>query len=66
MTLGKMLSTARERKGWSLRELSSRTGVSYSLICRLEGGKFHDASFKKIVRLGKALEIPISRLAEAE
>ena len=66
MTLGEMLSNARKRKNWSLRELSLRSGVSYSLICRLENGEFKDASFRKILRLGKTLEIPISQLAKAD
>jgi transcriptional regulator with XRE-family HTH domain len=37
--LGDYIRTARERRGWSLREAAKRTGIPHSRLFELESGK---------------------------
>lgn len=37
--LGEYIRTARERRGWSLREAAKRTGIPHSRLFELESGK---------------------------
>ncbi len=66
MKLGELIALSRELKGWSLRELEKRSGVSNALISQIETGHIAEPSFRKIVRLGNALGLSLNRLAETE
>lgn len=64
MQLGEYLALARELKGWTLRDLERRTGVSNALISQIERGDVKEPGFHRIVRLARALGLPLDRLAE--
>lgn len=63
-TLGELIGIARECKGWSLRELEKRSGVSNPLISQIETGKIKDPGFETVVRLIDALGVTLDRAAE--
>lgn len=56
--LGEYLKQARERKGWSNREVSRQIGVHYSYITRIEQGHYSKPSPEILKRLANALEVP--------
>ena len=64
VSLGQMLSLARELKGWSLRDLEKRTGISNALLSQIETGHVQDPGFSRVVRIARALGIGLDRLAE--
>ena len=58
--LGQILKEIRERKGFTLRELSAETGIHFSNIAKIEKGKFNVGidQIKKICDvLGCTIEI---------
>ena len=63
-TIGEWLALARELKGWTLRDLEKRTGISNALISQMETGHIKEPSFRNIVRLARALGLKLDRLAE--
>lgn len=63
--LGELMAIARECKGWSLRELEERSGVSNAVISQIETGKVTDPGFSKIVKLCAVLDVPVARAAKA-
>lgn len=66
MKLGELISLSRELKGWSLRDLEQRSGVSNTAISQIESGHIVEPSFRKVVRIAKALGVSLNRLAETE
>lgn len=64
LTTGQMLALARELHGLSLRDLERRTGVSNALLSQIETGHVKEPSFRNVVRLARALNLPLERLAE--
>ena len=64
MKLGELISVARELKGWTLRELEAKTGVSNPLLSQIETGKVKDPGFSTVVRIADALGISVERLAK--
>ena len=48
----------REKRGYSVRELAERAGVSYVTVVRIEGGKF-SPTVALLEKLAKALGIPV-------
>lgn len=64
MRLGELFAVARECKGWTLRDLERRTGVSNALISQIETGKIKDPGFTTVVRLAEAMGLSIDRVAE--
>jgi transcriptional regulator with XRE-family HTH domain len=63
--LGVMLSGARSRLGWSLRDAERATGVPNAHLSQIETGKIERPSVAVLARLAKAYGIPAERLAEA-
>ena len=55
----------RERRGWSLRQLGERSGVSFVTISNIETGKL-DPRLSTLERLARALGISIRDLFPAE
>jgi len=55
----------RDRRGWSLRELGERSGVSYVTIQRIEAGTANP-SVRVLQRLAEALEISLRDLFPRE
>lgn len=66
MRLGEFIAVARECKGLTLRELEKRTGVSNALISQIETGHVKEPSWRNVVKLAKALELNLERLAACE
>lgn len=64
MRLGELLALAREMKGWTIRDLEKRTGVSNALISQIEIGHVKEPGFHRIVRIARALGLSLDRLAE--
>jgi transcriptional regulator with XRE-family HTH domain len=63
MRLGELIAIARECKGWTLRELERRAGVSNAVLSQIETGKVKDPGFATVVRVCDALGISIERAA---
>lgn len=66
MKLHELLSLSRELKGVTLRDLEKRTGISNALLSQIETGKVQEPSFRNVVKIAKALNLSLKRLAEAE
>ncbi|MFF4222675.1 helix-turn-helix domain-containing protein [Streptomyces abikoensis] len=61
-TLGRRLRDVRKRRGLSQRELAALSGVSLSLIRKLEQAERDDTRLETAHRLAVALRVPTSRL----
>ena len=70
MRLGERLKAAREKKGWSQRELARQANVRYATISELERGirtAMNTDTAKKIARsLGVSVDYLISTFEEDE
>lgn len=66
MTLGELVRKARQRKGWSLRDLERETGIKNPTLCWIENGHTKDPSWRNVVKIAKALNLKLNRLAECE
>lgn len=58
--LGRVLKLARELKGETLRSLADKAGVSNALISQIENGRCKSPGFESVVRLARALNVPLS------
>lgn len=65
MRLGELIGIARECKGWTLRELEERSGVSNALISQIETSKIKDPGFSTVIRLVDALGLSWDRVVKA-
>lgn len=61
---GLFLREFRTEKGWTLVEVSERTGIPVSTLSKVETGKM-SLSYEKLVRLSRGLDIDIARLFAA-
>jgi transcriptional regulator with XRE-family HTH domain len=67
-TFGEYVFQVRQSKGWSLREAAKHVGITHSRLDEIEkmidnrSGKRHMPSYKNVVRLAKAYELPIADL----
>lgn len=61
---GLFLREYRVEKGWTLVEVSERTGIPVSTLSKVETGKM-SLSYEKLVRLSRGLDIDIARLFAA-
>ena len=61
---GAFLREFRTEKGWTLVEVSEKTGIPVSTLSKVETGKM-SLSYEKLVRLSRGLEIDITRLFAA-
>lgn len=59
--LGKAIRAARERKYWTLKELSRECGLSFGHINAMENGRVY-GSIPAYVALAKALDLEVWRL----
>lgn len=65
-TLAEMIAIARDCKGMSLRQLESATGISNALLSQMETGKVKEPSWRNVVKIARALDIKLDRLAKCE
>ena len=63
MRIGEEFAAARERKGWTLRELEKRSGVSNALISQIETGWVNNPTWRTVVSLAKTLGLSLKQLA---
>lgn len=66
MRLGEFIAVAREINGLTLRELEKRTGISNALISQIETGHVKEPGWRTIVKLARALNLNLDRLASCE
>ena len=64
-TLGDRLRKAREHRGWTQRELSSRLGVSLRTISRWERGE-NRPSYPLLVAASRETGVPIAWLVDED
>jgi transcriptional regulator with XRE-family HTH domain len=66
MRLGFLIRLSRELKGWTLRDLEERSGISNALISQIETGRICDPSWHRVVKIARALNLKLDRLAKCE
>jgi transcriptional regulator with XRE-family HTH domain len=66
MTLSEAVAYGRRIKGYSLRQLEERSGVSNALLSQIENGRIKNPSFKTVIAIARALSIPLERLSDME
>jgi transcriptional regulator with XRE-family HTH domain len=64
-TLGAILSGARVRRGWSLRDAERETGIANAHISQMETGKITAPGIVHMVKLARAYRLPLRGLLEA-
>lgn len=60
--LGTLITRARERKGWSIRELAREVGADPAWVLKLERGKARSPEPEPLTRLAGALGIEMKRI----
>ena len=65
MKLGATIKSLRLQRGWSLVEVSRRTGLSVSSLSKVESGRM-DLTLDKLLRLSAALETDIAQLVSPD
>jgi len=63
--LAERVHTLRERKGWTLAETASRTGMSTSMLWKVENGHT-SLTYQKLMKLAEGLGVPVGELFEVE
>jgi transcriptional regulator with XRE-family HTH domain len=66
MRLGELIKLSRELKGWTLRDLEERSGISNGLLSQIETGRVKDPAFGRVVAIARALGLKLERLAKCE
>lgn len=66
MKIGELFQVARECRGLTLRELDKRVGIGHAVISQIETGHIKNPSWKNVVRLAKALNVKLDRLAACD
>jgi transcriptional regulator with XRE-family HTH domain len=64
MKLHKAIAAARKAKGISLRELERLTGIGNSGLSQIETGWVKEPSFSTVVKISRALGVPLEDWAE--
>lgn len=59
------LKELREQRGWSLRELAEKSGLSNGYISLLENGRVESPSVTVLGKLAKAFAVPLDELLRA-
>jgi transcriptional regulator with XRE-family HTH domain/quercetin dioxygenase-like cupin family protein len=62
---GAVVRSMREQRGWTLADVSARTGLSVSTLSKVENGKM-SLTYDKLYRISKGLDIDIGQLFAAE
>lgn len=61
---GEVLRTLRTQRGWTLADVSSRTGLSVSILSKVENGRM-SLSYEKMIKIATGLGIDIGVLFAA-
>lgn len=62
-TLGDFIKEKRGERRWTLRQMAERTGVSYSLIGKIERGEIESPALPILEKLAKGLQVKFETLA---
>ena len=62
---GAVVRAMREQRGWTLAEVSARTGLSVSTLSKVENGKL-SLTYDKLYRISKGLDVHIGQLFAAD
>lgn len=60
-TLGKLLKALRARNGWTLKEMSDRTGIPFSTLSKVEHDRL-TLTYDKLLQLSQRLGIRVTEL----
>ena len=60
-TLGSLIRALRARNGWTLKEMSERTGIPFSTLSKVEHDRL-TLTYDKLVQLGERLNLRMSEL----
>lgn len=58
------IKNLRSSKGLNQGELAKMAGISQTYLCELECSRKSNPSFNVLVRLAKALSVPVSKLLD--
>lgn len=61
-SLGIAVKELRELRGWSIRELARRSGISAAIISRLEAADDWNMTIRNVARIAEALGVTIGDL----
>lgn len=64
-TLGAVLTKLRARNGWTLKEMSGRSGIPVSTLSKIEHGRL-SLTYDKLQKLAERLDIPMADLFAEE
>lgn len=62
---GAVVRSMREQRGWTLADVSARTGLSVSTLSKVENGKM-SLTYDKLYRISRGLDIDIGQLFASE
>jgi transcriptional regulator with XRE-family HTH domain len=60
--LGKLIARARERKGWSIRQVAREIGADPAWILKVERGDYASPAPELLARVAEALDIDAERM----
>lgn len=63
-TLGSLLRAVRERQGWTLKEMSDRTGIPRSTLAKVEHDRL-TLGYDKLLQISQRLKMRLSELISA-
>lgn len=66
MKLHHLLADARAHKKLTLRGLQAVTGITSGVLSQTETGYIVEPSFRNVIKIAKALDIPLKKLADTE
>ena len=64
-SVSQIISDLRKKNGWTLAEMSKRTGVSISSLSKIENGQSQPA-YSVLTRLASGLDVDFAELVGAE
>jgi transcriptional regulator with XRE-family HTH domain len=59
-SIGEKVAKLRQEKGWTLKELSEKSGVSLSHISAIENGTRPNPSILRVIKLAQALDVSLA------
>lgn len=63
-TLGQVIRAIRQRNGWTLKEMSERSGIPLSTLSKIEHDRL-TLTYDKLLQLSQRLNVPLSELFSA-
>ena len=62
--LSKKIKELRKKAGWSQQKLAEKTGLSYSVVTKIEQGTAKQPTIQTMIKLADAFRVSIDELAE--